>query len=61
MPIKVNQFSISAKINDQQSSQTFPEKQPSSGTNLSKKAKEELIQQCLDKVVDYINNERNRF
>jgi hypothetical protein len=61
MPIKVNQFSIKAKVNDQQLGNNAGGGSSGSTGKLSKNGKAEIIQLCMDKMIDYLNNERNRF
>ncbi len=60
MGIKVNQFSIKAKVNDQSKTEHFGKKHESQLTK-DQGMEEELIQKCFDKVVDYLKNEKDRF
>ena len=62
MAIKVNQFSIKAKVNDQNKTEHFVNESASDSVTKKDVGKEEeLIQKCFDKVVDYLKNEKDRF
>jgi hypothetical protein len=62
MAIKVNQFSIKAKVNDQNKTEHFGNESASESVTKKDVGKEEeLIQKCFDKVVDYLKNEKDRF
>ena len=53
MAIKVNQFSIKAKVNDQNKTEYFGNESASESVTKKDVGKEEeLIQKCFDKVVD---------
>ena len=62
MGIKVNQFSIMAKVNDQKKKEHFGDETASEAeTKKDVGMEEELIQKCFDKVVEYLKNEKDRF
>ena len=62
MAIKVNQFSIKAKINDQKKRERYGDKSEiESGKTRDAEMEEKLIQKCFDKVVEYLKSEKERF
>jgi len=62
MGIKVNQFSIMAKVNDQKKKEYFGDETISKAeTKKDLGMEEELIQKCFDKVVEYLKSEKDRF
>jgi hypothetical protein len=62
MAIKVNQFSIKAKINDQKKRERYRDKTViESGERKDAEMEEKLIQKCFDRVVEYLKSEKERF
>ena len=62
MAIKVNQFSIKAKINDQKKRERYGDKsETESGKTKDAEMEEKLIQKCFDRVVEYLKSEKERF
>tara|TARA_B110000046_G_scaffold185530_1_gene227564 strand:- start:7070 stop:7258 length:189 start_codon:yes stop_codon:yes gene_type:complete len=62
MGIKVNQFSIKSRINDENSKEIFGGKQKDSGqTKMDDEFENDLILKCVERVVDYIKSEKDRF
>ena len=62
MAIKVNQFSIKAKINDQKKRERYRDEPAiESGKTEDAEMEEKLIQKCFDRVVEYLKKEKERF
>ena len=62
MAIKVNQFSIKAKINDQKKRERYGDETAlESGKTEDAEMEEKLIQKCFDRVVEYLKKEKERF
>ena len=62
MAIKVNQFSIKAKINDQKKRERYGDETVlESGKTEDAEMEEKLIQKCFDRVVEYLKSEKERF
>ena len=62
MAIKVNQFSIKAKINDQKKRERYvDESEIESDKTKDAEMEEKLIQKCFDRVVEYLKSEKERF
>tara|TARA_X000001036_G_scaffold381838_1_gene374154 strand:+ start:1384 stop:1572 length:189 start_codon:yes stop_codon:yes gene_type:complete len=62
MGIKVNQFSIKSRINDDNSKETFGGNRIDSGNNkIDDEFQNELIQKCVEKVLDHLKGEKERF
>ena len=62
MGIKVNQFSIKSRINDEKSKDTFGINEKYSDIHkMDDDFQNELIQKCIEKVLDHLKGEKERF
>ena len=55
MGIKVNEFSIQAKVIEEGS---WKEREDTPGVNIPESVKKEIIDECLEKLIEYLERKR---